>query len=156
MRNLLTLLALLSLLFAFTACGPDGAFDANTVKGFVDKLQEEVLPTKEEYRELMEKQIAKMPAAEQAEARKDLEETLANWPTDEQIDAMIDSAVADMPTREQIEEAIDDIPLSKLQDALRQAADQLPEGEELNRLVEEGIEEMKGKMDSVRVELEKE
>ncbi|MEL7162961.1 MAG: hypothetical protein AAFN92_19535 [Bacteroidota bacterium] len=155
MRNLLTFLLLLLLLICTTACGPDGAFDADTVKGFVDKLQEEVLPTKEEYREMMEKQIAKMPVEEQAKAREDLAETLANWPTDAEIDAMIDSAVADMPTRAEIDEAIDEIPLSKIQDALREAADKLPEGEELNRMVEEGIEEMKGKMDSVKLELRK-
>lgn len=129
--------------------------DSDTVKGFVDKIQEEVLPTKEEYREMMENQIAKLPEEDRAEALKDLEETLANWPTDEEIDAMIDSAVAEMPTREEIDQAIDQVPLSKAREALREAVDKLPEGEELNKMVEKGIEELKESADSVKLELSK-
>lgn len=137
------------------SCGADGLLDSDTVKGFVDKIQDEVLPTKEEYRELMENQIAKLPEEDRAEALKEMEETLANWPTDEEIDAMIDSAVSEMPTRAEIDEAIDQVPLSKVRDALREAADKLPEGEEVNRLVEKGIEELKESADSVKLELSK-
>jgi len=155
MRKLLTYAIFSLLAISFTSCGADGLLDADTVKGFVDKIQDEVLPTKEEYKEMMEKQIAKLPEEDQAEARKDLAETLANWPTDEEIDAMIDSAVAEMPTRAEFDEAIDEIPLSKVRDAIREAADKLPEGEELNKMVEDGIEEMKGKVDSIKLELDK-
>lgn len=147
MRQVLFYLVTCFLPLIFTSCGADGNLDADLIKGYVDQFQEEVMPTKEEFREMAEKQIARLPADEQAEARKSLAETLANWPTDDQLDAMVDEAVAEMPTRAEFDEAMNELAKevpggSSLEKAIKEAMDQVPEGSALNKAVEESLQEM--------------
>jgi hypothetical protein len=152
MRHLLSFSLLLFLSLSFSAC----ELDAETVKGYVDRLQEDVLPTKEEFRKMAEREIAKLPEEERALALQDLEETIANWPTNEEIDRMIDSTVSQMPSKAEFEKALDESTGStSLRDAFKKALDEMPEGEELNKLINGGIDQMKESMDSVRMELDK-
>ncbi len=160
MRNLLTIITLLLVALLFTACGADGNLDPDRLKGYVDRFQEEVLPTKEEFRELAEKQIARLPAAEQAEARQALAETLANWPTDEDFDTMIDEVTAEMPTQAEWKEAMDQLSKempggSQLRQSLDEALDQIPEGTELNNLVEKSLNDLEKASEETRKALRK-
>ncbi|MEM9929733.1 MAG: hypothetical protein AAF840_07945 [Bacteroidota bacterium] len=160
MQNFLTLLSFLALALLFNACGADGNLDPDRLKGYVDRFQEEVLPTKEEFREMAEKQIARLPLDEQAEAREALAETLANWPTDEDFDKLVDEAVEGMPTKAEWEEAMNQLSKempggSKLREALDEALEQLPEGEELNKMVDESLDEMEKAVDETKKELKK-
>lgn len=147
MRKLLTLSFPIFLTLLFTGCGADGNLDASLIKGYVDQFQEEIMPTKEEFRALAEKQIARLPADEQAEARKALAETLANWPTDEQLDAMVDEVVSEMPTKAEFDQALDELEREmpgggSLRNAIEEAVGQIPQGSELNKAVEKSLQEM--------------
>ncbi len=160
MRNLFTIFFLLIVAYSFTACGADGNLDPDRLKGYVDRFQEEVLPTKEEFRELAEKQIARLPAAEQAEARAALAETLANWPTAEEFDALVDEATAEMPTKAEWDQALNELRKevpggSELSKALNEALNQLPEGDDLNKLVDESLDGMEKAAAETRKALEK-
>ncbi|MEM6769746.1 MAG: hypothetical protein AAF597_04090 [Bacteroidota bacterium] len=161
MRKLLSFALLLMLSLTFIACGADGELDEALVRDFARQFQEEVLPTKEEFRKMAESQIEKMPEEDRAQAYKDLEEALAKWPTEENIDEMVDEAIADLPTRAEIDEALnqlgEEVPGGKtLRNLIENAMDEkLPEGEEMNQLIREGMGKLKEALDSVQVEVEK-
>ncbi|MFK8165233.1 MAG: hypothetical protein AB8H12_22495 [Lewinella sp.] len=160
MRNFVPLILFTFCSLFFTACGADGNLDADLIKGYVDQFQEEIMPTKEEFRQMAEKQIARLPADEQAEAREALAETLANWPTNEQLDSLVDGAVSEMPTRAEFDEAMSklskEIPGgSELQKSIEEAMDQIPEGEELNKAVEKSLEELEKSAKETREAIKK-
>ena len=161
MRKLLSFALLLMLSLTFVACGADGEIDEALVRDFARQFQEEVLPTKEEFRKMAEAKIAEMPQEDKAQAYKDLEEALAKWPTEEKVDEMVDKAMADMPTRAEIDEALNqlgkEVPGGKtLRNLIENAMDEkLPEGEEINELVREGMGKLKEAIDSVKLEVEK-
>ncbi len=161
MRKLCSYALMLMLSFTFCACGADGEIDEALVRDFARQFQEEVLPTKEEFRKMAEAKIAEMPQEDRAQAYEDLEEALAKWPTDEKIDEMVDKAIADMPTRAEIDEALnqlgEDVPGGKtLKNIIENAMDEkLPEGEEVNKLIRESMGKLKEAIDSVKVEVEK-
>jgi hypothetical protein len=160
MRNIFSLLILALITVAFTACGADGNLDADLIKGYVDQFQEEVMPTKDEFRQMAEDQIARLPSDEQAEARKALAETLANWPTNEQLDSLVDGAVSEMPTRAEFDKAMDELSKevpggSSLQNAIEDAMDQIPQGEELNKAVEKSLEELEKSAKETREAIKK-
>lgn len=160
MRNFLTLFSLLVLAFFVTACGADGNLDPDRLKGYVDRFQEEVLPTKEEFRKMAEQQIARLPMDEQAEAREALAETLANWPTEEEFDALVDEVVEEMPTKAAWDEAMDQLSEempggNQLRKALDEALEQIPEGAELNKLVDESLDDMEKAAEETRQNLKK-
>ena len=160
MRNLLPLLFLAVVSLFFTACGADGNLDADLIRGYVDQFQEEIMPTKEEFRQMAENQIDRLPADEQAEAREALAETLANWPTNEQLDSLVDGAVSEMPTRAEFDKAMDELANEvpgggSLQKAIEEALDEIPEGEELNKAVEKGLEEMEKSAKETREAIKK-
>lgn len=160
MRNLLSILFFTVISLFFTACGADGNLDADLIKGYVDQFQEEIMPTKEEFQEMAEKQIARLPADEQAEAREALAETLANWPTNEQLDSLVDGAVAEMPTRAEFDKAMDELAKEvpgggSLQKAIKEAMDEIPEGEELNKAVEKSLEELEESAKETRKAIKK-
>lgn len=160
MRNILSVFTFALIAIVFSACGADGNLDADLIKGYVDQFQEEVMPTKEEFRQMAETQIARLPVDEQAEAREALAETLANWPTDEQLDSLVDGAVAEMPTRAEfdkaMEELADEVPGGgSLQKAIEEALDEIPEGEELNKAVEKSLEEMEKSAKETRKAIKK-
>ncbi|WP_020567350.1 hypothetical protein [Neolewinella persica] len=147
MRNFFSVFLLIATSILFTSCGADGNLNAELIKGYVDQFQEEIMPTKEEFRQMAEQQIARMPAGEQAEAREALAETLANWPTSEQLDSLVDGAVSEMPTRAEFDKAMDELAREmpgggSLQKAIEEAMDEIPQGEELNKAVEKSLEEM--------------
>jgi hypothetical protein len=160
MRNLLSFFLIAMISLFFTACGADGNLDAELIKGYVDQFQEEVMPTKEEFRQMAEKQIARLPADEQAEAYEALAETLANWPTNEQLDSLVDGAVSEMPTRAEFDEAMDELAKEapgggSLRKAIEEAMDEIPEGEELNKAVEKSLEELEKSAKETREAIKK-
>lgn len=161
MRKLLSFALLLMLSLTFVACGADGEINEALVRDFARQFQEEVLPSKEEFRKMAEAKIADMPQEDRAQAYKDLEEALAKWPTDEKIDEMVDKAMADMPTRAEIDEALnqlgEEVPGGKtLRNLIENTMDEkLPEGEELNNMIREGMGKLKEAIDSVQLEVEK-
>ncbi|TXF87675.1 hypothetical protein FUA23_17850 [Neolewinella aurantiaca] len=154
MRSLLNLIPLLLLTLAFTSCGADGNIDAALVQEYAERFQKEVLPTKEEFKKIAEEQIVRMPAEEQAEARKSLEETLAEWPTDGEITEAISEAVNDLPSRSEINEALrelDEAPGgSMISKMIRGAMDEAPSGSKVNGLVEKSLDEMEAQADEIR------
>lgn len=147
MRKLITFSLLLVLSLSLFRCGADGELDEALVRDYAERFQEEVLPTKEEFRRLAEKQIANLPADEQAEARKELEETLAKWPTDAEIDEAIDKAIDEMPTQEELDKALSEISEEggilgrMISGAVRGAIKDAPTPEEVNKMVDEALEE---------------
>lgn len=161
MRKLITYSLILMLSFTFVACGADGNLDEALIRDFVEEFQDEVLPTKEEFRKIAEMKIEEMPEEDKAQARTDLEEALAKWPTDEEIDEMVDGVMKDLPSRTEIDEALDklgdDVPGGKtLRNLIENAIDdKLPQGEEVNELVRESMGKMKEAVDSMKIEAEK-
>lgn len=154
MRSLLTLLPFLLFTLAFTSCGADGNIDSGLVQEYAERFQQEILPTKEEFKKLAEAQIAMMPADERAEARKQLEQTLAEWPTDDEITSAISEAVNDLPTRAEINEALkemDEAPGgSIISNMIRGALKEAPSADEVNGLVEKGMEDMEADVKKLR------
>ncbi len=154
MRSIFNLLPFLFFALVFTSCGADGNLDASLVQEYAERFQQEVLPTKEEFKKLAEAQIAMMPADERAEARKQLEETLAEWPTDGEISDAISEAVNDLPTRNEINEALqemDEAPGgSIISNMIRGALNEAPSADEVNGLVEEGLNEMSDEVKELR------
>ena len=154
MRPLFALLPFLLFALTFTSCGADGNLDAALVQEYAERFQQEVLPTKEEFKALAEAQIAMMPADERAEARKQLEETLADWPTDGEISNAISEAVNELPTRNEINEALkelDEAPGgSMIGKMIRGAMNEAPSADEVNGLVEEGLNEMSDDIKELR------
>ena len=154
MRFLHHLFPLLLLVLNFTSCGADGNFDAGLVQDYAERFQKEILPTKAEFRQLAEAQIALMPPAERAEARQQLEEVLAEWPTDGEITDAIADAVNELPTRSEIDEALremDEAPGgSIISNMIRGAMNEAPEAREVNDLVEQGLDEMENEVKEIR------
>lgn len=158
MRKLLTGTLIFLMSLTFVACGADGNIDEALLRDFVDEFQEEVLPTKEEFKRMAEAKIAEMPADDQPQARKDLADALAKWPTNEEIDAMVDDAVSKLPSRTEIDEALDqldkigdDVPGGKtLRNLIENAIENdLPSGAAVNELVQETMDDLKVKLDSM-------
>lgn len=154
MRSILNLLPLLLLTLIFTSCGADGNFDAGLVQEYAERFQQEVLPTKEEFKQLAEAQIAMMPAAEQAEARQELAKLMDEWPTDGEISDAITEAVNELPTRNEINDALnemDDAPgASMISKMIRGALNEAPSADEVNDLVEKGLDEMETEVQEIR------
>lgn len=154
----LFLLLLLSIILA--ACTADGEVDTDAMKGFADRIQQEVMPTKEEFRQMAEKHIAALPVDEQAEARRDLRKALDEWPTEEELDRKIDEAIEEFAkealNRAEVEklilEASDELPNKE---QLKSLIDKLPEGEELDAKINEGMSKFFEAMDSISTELKK-
>lgn len=154
MRSILNLFPLLLLALTFTSCGADGNLDAALVQEYAERFQQEVLPTKEEFKTLAEAQIAMMPPGERAEARKQLAETLAEWPTDGEITDAISEAVNDLPTRAEINEALEEMDEapggSIISNMIRGALNESPSANEVNDLVEQGLDEMEKDVKELR------
>lgn len=156
MRKLITFSLMLFLALTFTACGADGELDEALLNDYVDRFQEEVMPTKEEFKRLAEKQIANLPEDEQADARRELEETLAKWPTDEDFDEMVDKAMEEMPNKEELDKALSEISEEggilgrMISGAVRGAIKDAPTPDEVNGLVDETLDEVSKQVDSLR------
>lgn len=141
--RILTQLCTLLLLAAVTfACGADGELDENLLRDYAKTFQEEVMPTKEEFRKMSEEQIAKLPADEQAEARADLEKALAEWPTDEDFDNAINEIVENAPSRAEIDEALGELKNQfredgELSEAFRELRGQLADDGELGQAMDD-------------------
>lgn len=156
MRKFLTFSLLLLLSVTFFSCGADGELDEALLDEYVDRFKDEVMPTKEEFKRMAEKQIANLPADEQADARKDLQEALDNWPSDAQIDEMVDKAVNDLPDREKIDEALSEISEEggifgrMISGAIRGAIKEAPSADEVNKMVDESLNEVSKQVDSLR------
>lgn len=154
MRSLFNLFPLLLLALTFTSCGADGNLDAGLVQEYAERFQKEILPTKEEFKKLAEAQIAMLPANERAEARKNLEETLAEWPTDGEITDAISEAVNDLPSRSEINDALNELDEapggSMISKMIRGAMNEAPSAEEVNGLVEKGLDEMEADVNELR------
>lgn len=155
MRKLLTYSLLLLLSVSFVSCGADGQFDEALFREFAEEFQQEILPTKDEFRRMAEAKIAEMPAEDQAQARTDLAEALAKWPSDAEIDKMVDEAVAKMPSRAEIDQALnqlgEEVPGGKtLRNLIENAIeDDMPSGEVVNKTVRETMNELKRQIDSL-------
>jgi hypothetical protein len=154
MRSLLNLFPLFLLALTFTSCGADGNLDAGLVQEYAERFQQEILPTKAEFKKLAEAQIAMMPADERAEARKTLEETLADWPTDGEITDAISEAVNELPSRSEINDALNELDEapggSMISKMIRGAMNEAPSAEEVNGLVEKGLDEMEADVNELR------
>jgi len=164
MRKLLTLITILLLTITsaltFTSCTTDGLVDSDAIKNVARKMQKK-MPTKEEFRKIAEERIAEMPADKQDEARRELEETLADWPTDEEISDAINKAIddfaAEAPTKAEVEEALEgfakEIPSKKeMKDAVNGIIKEMPEGDELGSMLKKGLNTLVEALDSVKVE----
>lgn len=158
MRKLITLSLMLFLALTFVACGADGQLDEALLDEYVDRFQEEVMPTKEEFKKMAEKQIANLPEDEQAEARRDLAEALAKWPSDADIDRMVDQAIEDMPSSEELDKALSEISEEggifgrMVSGAIRGAIDKAPTPDEVNKLLDKTMDEVSHAVDSLRKE----
>jgi len=156
MRKLLTLTTMLFLALTFVACGADGELDEALLNDYVDRFQEEVMPTKEEFKRIAEKQIANLPEDEQADARRDLEKALAEWPTDEDFDEMVDKIKEDLPSGRELDEALSEISEEggifgrMISGAVRGAVENAPSPEEVNSAVDKTMDEVSKQVDSLR------
>lgn len=156
MRKLLSYSLVLFLSLTFFGCGADGSLDEALLDEYVDRFQEEVMPTKEEFKEMAEKQIAKLPDDEKAEAREELQNALDNWPTDADIDKMVDEAIAEMPDSKEIDKALSEISEEggvfgrMISGAIRGAIKDAPSPDEVNKLLDESLDEVGKTVDSLR------
>lgn len=164
MPNLLSLLLCCLFALSFTACTDDGAMDTQAVKEFADQLQQKML-TKEEFRTLAEKEIEKKPLGEQAEARRELDKFLSEWPTEAELDRKINAAIEEFadeaPTRAEVEAALEKVAQElpskgEIKTAVNSFIDELPEGDELGGLLKSGLNTLIEAMDSLKIEAKKE
>lgn len=158
MRKLLAFTTMFLIALTFVACGADGELDEALLNDYVDRFQEEVMPTKEEFRRMAEKQIANLPEDERADARRDLEEALAKWPTDEDFDEMVHQIKEDLPSAEELDEALSEISEEggifgrMISGAVRGAIKDAPTPEEVNSILDETMDEVSKQVDSLRRE----
>lgn len=154
-----SLLLLISLILA--SCTADGEVDADAMKSLADRIQQEVLPTKEEFRRMAEKRIAALPADERGKARRDLAKAMDEWPTaaelEREINEAIDEFAEEAPDRAEIEqlvrEATKELPSKQ---ELKTLIDKLPEGDDLDQKINEGMSKFFEVMDSISTESRKE
>ena len=162
MKNFITLLLLCLAAYATTACTADGEVDAEALKGVFNQIKED-LPTKEEFRRDAEARIAELPRDERAAARADMEEALAEWPTNAEledweakINESLENFARNAPTAEEtkaiVRDAAEQLPTKE---ELHRAVDKLPENDELKELIDNGLDQFFGKMDSLATELKK-
>ena len=162
MKNFITLLLLCLAAYATTACTADGEVDAEALKGMFSELKED-FPSKEEFRQKEELRIAKLPRAERDSAYIKLDKALAEWPTDAElaeweskINESIEEFARKAPTAEEtkamVREAAEQLPTKE---ELHRAVDKLPENDDIKDLIDSGLDQFFGKMDSLATELKK-